>query len=90
MASDSSDNVVESTLNFAKDIQVYFNASNQVDTADFIIICNDERFPVHKTILSARSDVLAAMLRQKDMEEGSTSEMKIDDVDPTTLRSFLK
>ena len=80
---------MESTLNFAKDIQVYFNASNQAVTADFTIICNEERFPVHKTILSARSDVLAAMLRQKDMEEGSTNEMKIDDVDPTTLRSFL-
>ena len=80
---------MESTLNFAKDIQYYFDASNQADTADFTLICNDERFPVHKTILSARSDVLAAMLRHKDTEEGLKNEQKIDDVDPATLRSFL-
>ena len=44
---------------------------------------------MHKTILSARSDVLRAMLRHKDMEEGSTSEQKLDDVEPRVLRLFI-
>ena len=92
---DPSDTAVESKLNLAEDIQDCFciikhnRARPREDNTDFTLICNDERLPVHKTILSARSDVLRAMLRHGDMEEGSTSEQKMDDVEPKVLRLFI-
>ena len=46
-------------------------------------------FPAHKLILSARSEVFAAMF-QHPMEENSTNKIKIDDIDPDVFQEFLR
>ena len=57
---------------------------------DLNIICNDEKFSVHKVILASRSDVFATMFRHNDTEEAATKELKIVDTDATTLKHFLR
>ena len=58
-------------------------------TADITLICQAKRFPAHKTILAARSDVFAAMLTHPNTEEVKSNEVKIEDTDPGTLERLL-
>lgn len=60
------------------------------DSYDVTLTCNDVKFPAHKAILAARSDVFAAMFQHKDTEEAATNEVKIDDADVNTLNNFLE
>jgi speckle-type POZ protein len=46
-------------------------------------------FPAHKLILSARSEVFAAMF-QHPMEENLTNQIKIDDIDPNVFQELLR
>ena len=80
----------ESASSLAHDIHNYLIAG--ADTADLTLICNERRYPVHKAILAARSDVFATMFGDpcSDMKEATTKEVKIEDVDSKTLDMFLK
>jgi hypothetical protein len=53
---------------------------------DVYIICNGESFKCHKAILSARSDVFAAMF---EMSKDNTDEVEIEDIDDWTMKSLL-
>ena len=55
--------------------------------SDFVIRCNGTDFPIHKFILSARSDVFDKMF--KAYEKGDPL-LEIDDMSPDTLKVFLK
>ena len=45
-------------------------------------------FPAHKVILAARSPVFARMF-EHDMQESSSNKVKVDDLDPDTLKEML-
>ena len=80
--------VSKSASSLAQDISNYLN--NVSEFSDFTLTCDDVRFPVHKAILAARSEVFAAMFRHGDTEEAATDQVNIVDTDAETLRSFLR
>ena len=57
--------------------------------SDLTISCQGKTFPVHKAILSARSNVFAAMLMH-DTKEAKEQRIEIEDVDPDTMEIFLE
>ena len=57
--------------------------------SDVTIVCEGERFPVHKLILSARSQVFAAMFSHKDTLEDKHKEVLVEDSDKLTMDLFL-
>ena len=60
------------------------------DMADVTIVCDGARFPAHKLILSARSEVFAAMFSHKDTLESQKKEILIKDTDKHTMDIFLR
>ena len=66
------------------------NLKQKEDTADISLVCGEKRFPCHKTILAARSDVFAAMFSHSSTTEAVANEVKIDDTDPDTLDRFIR
>ena len=59
-------------------------------SADVTLICDDVKFPAHKTILGARSDVFSAMFQHNGTQEAETNRVKIEDTDPKTVKRFLQ
>ena len=57
--------------------------------ADTTIVCEETRFPAHKAILSARSEVFCAMFSHKDTLESQQNEVLIKDVGKATMERFL-
>ena len=57
--------------------------------ADVTIVCEETRFPAHKNILSARSEVFLAMFSHKDTLESQRNEVIVKDVDKVTMERFL-
>ena len=43
--------------------------------SDVTLVCGDKRFPCHKFILSARSDVFKAMFSHENTKEGQTNQV---------------
>ena len=58
--------------------------------SDFTLIVGDQRFPVHKSMLAARSPVFAAMFGHHEMEESKQGEATIKDLEPEVLKEMLK
>jgi len=71
-------------------IQVLQDLHLNEDSSDITIICDDEKFPCHKFILSSRSDVFKTMLEMTDFKEQQDGMIRIDDVSAKTMRTFLK
>ena len=57
--------------------------------ADVKIICNGKHFMAHKALLSARSDVFAALFSHKGTKEDESGQVHIDDCDHETMEMFL-
>lgn len=57
--------------------------------SDFTIETKDESFPVHKSILAARSPVMKRML-SVDMKENRESVVKSHDVEASIIRKFIR
>ena len=57
--------------------------------SDVTIVCEGERFPAHKLILSARSKVFAAMFSQKMRMEDQQQEVDIKVLDMLTMERLL-
>ena len=57
--------------------------------SDVTIVCEGERFPAHKLILSARSKVFAAMFSQNDTVEERQQEVHVKALDKHTMERFL-
>ena len=49
-----------------------------------------EKFEVHKSILSARSEVFAAMLQSDSLTETKDNQMTIKDIKPDALKAMLR
>ena len=58
------------------------------ENCDIVIKAQGQEFPAHKTILAARSPVLASTFRN-DMREKATGVLDIVDCDPSSLSDFL-
>ena len=58
--------------------------------SDFALIVGDQRFPVHKAILAARSPVFAAMFGHNEMDENKNGVVQIKDLEPEVLKEMLK
>jgi len=56
---------------------------------DVELLVGKVMFPAHRSLLSARSPVFAAMFKS-GMEEALTGRVRVDGVDPTTFRQFLE
>ena len=82
------------TSNLANDIRAFHEKGSEL--ADVTLVCREpgtekeERFPAHRTILAARSDVFGMILQQKNSKEEATKEVMIEDTDPATLKRFLR
>lgn len=59
-------------------------------TGDIILTCGEERVPVHKAVLAAKSDAFAAMLEHEDTLESQTGRIQIEDMDPGCLIEFVR
>jgi len=87
---------VESTLNNFMNTYVDSTWSEQMWAAsvnktmtDVEFLVGEMSFGAHRSLLSARSPVFAAMFAS-GMEEDATGQVIIKDVDPTTFQHFLK
>ncbi len=58
--------------------------------SDFALVVGDQRLPVHKAILAARSPVFAAMFGHIEMDENKNGIVQIKDLEPDVLREMLK
>ena len=58
-------------------------------TADVKLICKGKYFLAHKTILSARSEVFAALFSHKGTTEDELCEINIEDCDHEAMEIFL-
>jgi len=56
---------------------------------DVEFLVGEEAFGAHRSLLSARSPVFAAMFAS-GMKEALTGRVRIEDVNPTTFQRFLK
>ena len=61
-----------------------------MESADVTLMCEGERFPAHKVILAARSDVFSAMFQYKNTKEAETNLVEIEDANSTTVKNFLR
>ena len=52
-----------------------FEKNSFLPSLDVTLICGDKRFPCHKFMLSARSDVFKAMFSHENTKEGQTNEV---------------
>ena len=68
--------------------QLWASAVNRMMT-DVEFLVGEEAFGAHRSLLSARSPVFAAMFAS-GMKEAETGQVRIEDVDPTTFQQFLK
>jgi speckle-type POZ protein len=62
---------------------------NSMPFSDIIFKVRGREFPAHKLILSARSEVFAAMF-QHPMEENLTNQIKIEDIEPDVFQELLR
>jgi hypothetical protein len=57
---------------------------------DVVVICAEQRFPCHQTVLTARSDVFRAMFEHKDLIESIRGEIRVDDISPEAMEKMLE
>ena len=72
-------------LGFVKDISTLLLDESYSDVE---IKCGERKFPCHKIILSARSQVFRAMF-QADMEENRSGKIEIKDYSPDVIKTLL-
>ena len=62
---------------------------NNTDSADVKFVCNGKIFWAHRLILSARSNVFAALFSHKGTKEDKSGEVHIEDCDHEAMEMFL-
>jgi speckle-type POZ protein len=73
----------------AKD-QLWATVKNQQNMPDVEFIVKDnKKFTAHKAILAARSPVFADKFEKKQQVKGGPHQIRIDDVEPSTVENFL-
>merc|ERR1719186_1207635 len=70
-----------SEINFLRELSENFsNLLQDENTSDFLILCGDDKFPVHRCVLKAGSSFFDGLL-SNDFEENNTGQIVIDNVD---------
>jgi speckle-type POZ protein len=59
------------------------------DLADVEVVCGGKTFRAHKFLLAARSDVFKAMFSKKEMREGASGRVVVEDVPADVMETFL-
>jgi speckle-type POZ protein len=67
-----------------------FSLKSKSYFSDFIIQVGECIFPVHRSILAARSNVFLTMFQQTDTIEMTSSILILDDEDPSSIDLFLQ
>ena len=83
---DPSVNVIDCKCGLSTHLDGLFES---MQFSDIIFKVRGREFPAHKLILSARSEVFAAMF-QHPMEENLTNKIKIDDIEPDVFQELLR
>ena len=81
-------NFIEKPVDSTCNEQLWDAAVNR-EMTDVMFIVGEEAFGAHRSLLSARSPVFAAMFAS-EMKEAATGQVHIKDADPTTFQHFLK
>ena len=63
---------------------------NDANIADLTIKCDGKEFSAHKFMLTARSNVFAAMFSHKGTRECETGEVNVTDCEGDTMEMFLR
>ena len=82
------DNMIQKNM-ISKLVEDYAAMRKSGLMSDITIVCEGVRLPAHKAVLSARSEVFAAMFSHKENMENQQNEVLIDDVDIDTMEKFL-
>ena len=61
-----------------------------LEYADITLICQGKKFPAHKLILAARSDVFSRMFQHQETKEALSKEVEMRDTDPENVSKFLE
>ncbi len=60
------------------------------ELCDAVVECDGSAFPVHSLVLSARSDVFAALFANWMKEEAGSNRIVVEDVDALAMSRFLR
>jgi len=85
-------NTVKKFINTPVDVtwsEQLWGASTNRKMTDVEFLVGEEAFGAHRSLISARSPVFAAMFAS-GMKEAETGQVRIEDVDPATFQRFLK
>jgi len=84
-----SDNSEEDVNPISQDFLSLFKEDNDDNISDIQLVCQARTFKCHKAILTARSDVFAAMFRFKKASGDVTDEVDMSDADPEILEQMI-
>ena len=81
-----------SSHSFTTDMKELREFVDACSFADITLICRGHRYPAHKLLLAARSDVFYRMFQHDNTKEAETKqvELKDTDTDPATVSRFLR
>jgi len=61
------------------------------NSSDFLIICGDDKFPVHRNVLKARSSFFNGLLRnENNYAENNTGQLVINNMDSGTVKIVIE
>jgi len=80
---------MQSNERLIEDLNNLYDCSSALKYADFVLIVEKKKLPVHKIILSARSPVFAAMF-ENDMVEGRQGSVVINDVRYECMQELIR
>merc|ERR1712179_773372 len=58
--------------------------------SDILLVCGEENFPCHKSILAARSDVFETMFKHTEFKENKEGIIEINDMEVKIMKLMLK
>jgi hypothetical protein len=92
----------ESAMTFKSSIEIALKLPNDLNTSittmpfsevefnDAEIICENQTFKCHKSMLALKSDVFKAMLMTTEFSEKITGTVHVDDINAKTMNTLLK
>mmetsp|Transcript_36180 Transcript_36180/g.91317 ORF Transcript_36180/g.91317 Transcript_36180/m.91317 type:complete len:696 (+) Transcript_36180:139-2226(+) len=72
-------------VDLASSLTRFFNCESH---SDVVLMVDNKRFPTHRLVLAAQSEIFDAMF-QGGMKEDTTGEVVVKDMRPEVMRSFL-
>jgi len=84
--------VLASEINRLRNLSENFsNLLVDENSSDFLIICGDDKFPVHRNVLKARSSFFNGLLRnENNYAENNTGQLVINNMDSGTVKIVIE